>query len=172
MYSSYERHTRACLGVFRILDELLRCRIAVDAPKVGPLGIDGQEPAQYRARPHNILQSRRFLVRQVPSGVRLLLEAINRPRPRHDTVNDTHQHGTRKEEGRQANTRHGADQLHLQALKLAILAGTRKVIPAKNEQGRRTRDPGVAEKEGKMLQVARADAIVHCVDPSRREVSK
>jgi hypothetical protein len=125
----------SCLGVFRILDKLLRRRIAVDAPKVGPLGIDGQEPAQYRARPHNILEARRFLVRQVPRGVRLLLEAINCPRPRHDAVNHTHQHGTCKEEGAQANARHGPDQLHLQALKLAIIAGTRKVIPAKNEQG-------------------------------------
>lgn len=132
------------LGVFRILDELFRRGIPMNLAKVGPEGIDGHEPTENGARSENILEPHRFLVRRLPRGVGLLLEAINRPRPRQDAVNDIHQHGTRKQQGADTNARHGAYQLHLQALELTIVIRTEKVIPAKNGQGQGTADPGVA----------------------------
>ena len=58
-------------------------------------------------------------------------ESINRTGSRHDGINDVHEHTAGKQEGTEAQPRHGSYQDNFHAGKFTSFVGAEKVIDAK-----------------------------------------
>lgn len=80
-----------------------------------------------------------------PHGIgRLLFESIDGPYPRHESVDDVHDHARGKQKGSDTQERHDPDQLYQNQVEGTVFRRTEKVIRTQQNQRKDGTRPRVA----------------------------
>jgi len=123
--------------------------------------VDGKGPRVRTGNPKHILEGDRFLVGILHRPRGLLLESIDGPDSRHETISDIHNHGRCEQEGSHTQQRHDPYQLRQDRREGAILGGAKEVIPSQQQQGEYRTRPGVSQKQDEVFHIAGTNTIVH-----------